>query len=305
MNFDHFVTSLNQTKQNIIVSCFYQIDNKHSTEQFSNWISNFLHLQSLKFVFTDEQTLSSSFDLNLSEINVPNYKWKTFFNSERNVVFIILPLTETFVWKHFGDYMKYSTTIDIEKLKGINHNEWLYTIWNNKSWFLLETIQLTESFQHLCNGYYWVDIGSIRVTPSPEISKFISSLKFVNRSSTKIILMLMKTFNEFDLEMIDNVPIIFHNNSVVNRVVGGFFGGGADEIRQWCQLYQQELSLFQQLKLYGGKDQYIMTSILIKNYHLFNIQLSQLHDQLTEQIANTLQLSRWFCYIPLFSTICE
>jgi hypothetical protein len=307
VEFSDFISSLPQLKQNIIVSCFYQIDNKHTQTEFNNWISNFLCLSSLKFIFTDKSTLFSLFEsslqLKISPIEFPDTKLTLFCNIDNKIVFAIMPLTETFIWEHFSDYMIYSKSIDIERLDGLQHNEMLYTIWNNKSWFLLETVYLTQHFDHLCNGYYWVDIGSIRTKPTPQIQSLISSFNFVNRLSTKMIFMLIESFEEMDFEMINDVPIIFQNNCIVNRIEGGFFGGGPKEIYEWCNLYYQELSLFQHLKLFGGKDQYIMSSIIMKNHQLYDICPSEIKDKHLQTIADLLQLSEWFYYICLFSDI--
>jgi len=254
----------------------------------------------VKFVYTDNKTLPC-FGISYEPVHFANSTLQIFCNLDKKIFFVIMPLTQTFVWKNFSDYMIHSTTLDSECLFGENHNEWLYTIWNNKSWFLKETVELTKDFHHFCNAYYWTDIGSIRCKPTPEIHKIISSLSFVNRESKKMMFMQILKFEEFDFEMVDNVPIIFHNNAVVNRIEGGFFGGGAQEIEDWCNLFFEEICLFRKLNLFGGKDQYMMSSAIMKNYHNLQIYESKIYNDQQKFLADLLSLNNWFYYICIFS----
>ena len=58
-----------------------------------------------------------------------------------------------------------------------------------------------------------------------------------------------------------------------NYIQGGFFGGHKNAIKNWVQMYTDELSLFIRTKTFGGKDQYIMNNIYLKySEHLHIIQ---------------------------------
>jgi hypothetical protein len=175
-------------------------------------------------------------------------------------------LEDTFIWKNYKNLMIYSEKIDPEITIGIIHNRYLYTIWNNKSFWLKETIDIISA-----EGYYWVDIGCIRYNITDDVKTFVSSLNLVNRNNNKLILSIIEEFIPSDEQYVNSIPYIYYNNNNVIRIQGGFFGGGKNEILEWCELYIEELNLFDNYKVFSGKDQYIMGSIYLKYKYKFDI----------------------------------
>jgi len=291
--------------KSVVVSCYYEIENKRPSEHFIDWINNFLFIKSPKVVYTDIKTLNNVFmeklllktiQLNLTE-NVVG-----FFCNEKNTLFIIQNLEDTFIWKHYKNLMEYSETIDKEIQCGINHNKYLYTIWNNKSFFLKDTSIFVNA-----ECYYWSDIGCIRYKSTPEIQKLVSSLNFAKNitNNTKITLSLICKFEHTDEQFVNGIPYIYYNNSKIDRIQGGFFGGGKKEIIEWCDLYIEQLEQFKKYNIFSGKDQYVMGSIFLRYKYKFNIIQPSLFNITEEMIRQQPHLKfgedPWFRYLVIFN----
>ena len=79
-------------------------------------------------------------------------------------------------------------------------------------------------------------------------------------------------FTENDYHYSNSIPYIYYNSSTItNRIQGTFFGGGKDNLLEWCELYIDELNLFEKFKVFAGKDQNIMSSIYMKYKYKFDI----------------------------------
>ena len=251
---------------NIIVSAYYIIENKRPSNDFNEWIKNFMFVKSLKVIYTNKLTFENifiKFYKNIHKDSENIYK-----DHDNNCIYIIQELEDTYIWKNYKNLMILSEKKDPEILKGINHNKYLYTIWNNKSFWLKETSDIIKA-----DGYYWVDIGCIRYKSNDDVKSFVKSLNFVNRkNNNKIILSFINQFNlEDDHYYVDSIPYIYYNNNTIIRIQGGFFGGGKEAIIEWCDLYIDELNLFDKYKVFAGKDQYIMGSIYLKYKYKFDI----------------------------------
>lgn len=270
----------NQIDNNIIVTAYYIIENKRSSSDFIDWIQNFFYLNSFKVIYTNKYTFQTLFlhiyknitkiDNNISNIlcinkNSTHYE-NLYCDVTTNSLFVIQELEDTFIWKNYKNLMILSEKKDPEILQGIVHNKYLYTIWNNKSFWLNDTINILSAY-----SYYWVDIGCIRYTFNDEIKSFVKSLNFINRNSTKFILSLIEEFNINDDYYVNSIPFIYYNNNNIIRIQGGFFGGGKNEIIEWCKYYIDELNLFEKYNVFAGKDQYIMGSIYLKYKYKFDI----------------------------------
>jgi hypothetical protein len=292
----------NSCLKSVIVSCYYEIENKRPSECFIDWIKNFLYIQSPKVIYTDIKTLNNVFKtIKECSEKIVEISPGIFFCNE-NTVFIIQNLENTFIWKHYKSLMEFSETIDKEKQSGINHNKYLYTIWNNKSFFLKDT-----SLYINAECYYWSDIGCIRYKSTPEIQKLVSSLNFAKNiiNNTKITLSLICQYANTDEQYVNGIPYIYYNNSKIDRIQGGFFGGGKNEILEWCNLYIEQLEQFKKYKLFAGKDQYIMGCIYLKYKYKFNtIQpyLFNITEEMLRQQPN-LKLGEdpWFRYLVIFN----
>lgn len=298
------IPNWNSCLKSVIVSCYYEIENKRSSECFRDWIKNFLYIQSPKVIYTDFKTLNNVFKIIDNECMNKTIEINPgiFFCNEKNTVFILQDLEDTFIWKHYKSLMEFSETIDKEKHSGINHNKYLYTIWNNKSFFLKDTSIYVDA-----ECYYWSDIGCIRYKSTPEIQKLVSSLNFVKNvtNNTKITLSLICQYENMDEQLVNGIPYIYYNNSKIDRIQGGFFGGGKNEIIEWCELYIEQLEQFKKYKLFSGKDQYLMGCIFLKYKYKFNIIHPYLfnitEDMIKQQPNLKLGEDPWFRYLVIFN----
>ena len=263
--------------ENIIVTAYYIIENKRPSIDFNDWIENFFYLKSRKIIFTNKETMDNLF----------SKKFKHIFN---DTLFIIQELEDTYIWKNYKNLMELSEQKDPEIRNGINHNKYLYTIWNNKSFWLKEATKYIDT-----TGYYWVDIGCIRYKSTNDVKSFVKSLDFVNRKKTNIILSSIYQFSPNDEYYIDSIPSIYYNNNPIIRIQGGFFGGGKKELFEWCDLYIDELNQFEKYKIFSGKDQYIMGSIYLKYKYKFDIFIPT-NMEYNEKYCNDI----WFRFLKAF-----
>ena len=284
----------NKINNNIIVTCYFKIKNKRPSEEFNNWIINFFYLKSFKVIFTNKETLEQVFFnlfKNIKQININDSFTSNFYTDEtNNSLYILQELEDTFIWKNYKSLMELSETKDPERTKGIQHNKYLYTIWNNKSFWLREITEIIPAM-----GYYWVDIGCIRYNVSNDVYQFVSSLNFVNRLEQKIVLSVIDDFNTEDEYFADSIPYIYYNNNEIIRIQGGFFGGGKKQIIEWCELYIDELNQFEKYKIFAGKDQYIMGSIYLKYKYKFDVFLPK-NINYRDSYCNDI----WFRFLKYF-----
>jgi hypothetical protein len=281
--------NLNQENNNLIVTAYYKIKNKRESNLFIDWIKNFFFLKSFKVVYTNRDTLENVFMnlyKNIVKFNNQNDKY---IDISINSLFVIQELEDTFIWKNYKHLMDFSEKKDVEILKGINHNKYLYTIWNNKTFWLKETSEFIHS-----KSYYWVDIGCIRYPSTKNVQLFVSSLDFVNRKNTKIIFSIIDEFKN-DEFYVNSIPYIYYNNGEVTRIQGGFFGGGKNELIEFSNLYIDELNLFEKFKVFAGKDQYIMGSIYLKYKYKFDIFIPK-NESYNERYCDDI----WFRFLKLF-----
>ena len=288
---------MNTNQINIVVTSYYTIDNKRPSSDFNEWIKNFICLTTRKVIFTDQKTLNDLFMKlykNIVKFHLDNISIKSniYIDDFNNCLYIIQELEDTYIWKNYKNLMELSEKKDPEILKGINHNKYLYTIWNNKSFWLKE---ITEFIQ--ADGYYWVDIGCIRYQSNNDVQSFVKSLNFVNRTNNeKIVLSLIDTFTPSDEQYyVDSIPYIYYNNNPIIKIQGGFFGGGKKPILEWCELYIDELNQFDKYKVFAGKDQYIMGSIYLKYKYKFDIFIPTLMEY-NEKYCHDV----WFRFLKAF-----
>jgi hypothetical protein len=290
------MNKINETNKNIIVTSYYIIENKRPSSEFNEWIKNFMYLNSLKVIFTNKNTFDTLFSLLYKHII---YESSNIYKDHvNNSIYIIQELEDTYIWKNYKNLMELSEKKDPEILKGINHNKYLYTIWNNKSFWLKETSELFNTWEGSHDtGYYWVDIGCIRYKSNDDVKSFVKSLNFVNRiNNDKIVLSFINQFTPSDDHCyVNSIPQIYYNNVPIIRIQGGFFGGDKQAILEWCELYIDELNQFDKYKVFAGKDQYIMGSIYLKYKYKFDIFIPTSMDY-NEIYCNDI----WFRFLKAF-----
>jgi len=240
-------------KSNItIVTAFFTMKSKFTQDTYKNWMTNFLTLDEYMVIFTD----------------IHNYEYISSLRNNSNT-FIIVTSIEKFEVAKYMDYWKYCHSIDIENFR---HTVELYMIWNEKTYFVDKAVHLNPFDSQY---FFWMDIGCIR---DVNLLKYINKFYVDGIPENKTILSAVthtipsNYFNE------NKISVSFENRNGLscvefNYIQGGFFGGHKNAIKNWVQMYTDELSLFIRTKTFGGKDQYIMNNIYLKySEHLHIIQ---------------------------------
>ena len=100
-----------------LVTAYYPIRSKFSTERYMNWASTFLRIDAPIILFTDE-----------SMVDAIRHR-----RGERPIHIIVLPFEQLETWKMYESNWKEQHHMDPEKS---HHTPELYTIWAEKAFFV-------------------------------------------------------------------------------------------------------------------------------------------------------------------------
>ena len=227
-----------------LVSAYYQVKSKHSNYEYLSWLRNILLLNKSLVFFTSKNLLPIIKKLRPIKLH---YKTK----------FIDLEMEDFYVYKNFRNEFNKSFYIDPENSY---HTIPLYMIWAEKNMFLKRAI-LNNHFHSKC--FYWIDAGYFR-------EKKIYMKKYINNwPSTKkcfedkrVLMGQVKNFSYFEKNKIVNFDITAIKN-VENdiNVIGGLFGGQANNILIFGDYYYKALNKYSNQSLFIGKDQNIYTFV--------------------------------------------
>lgn len=263
-----------------VVTCYYIIPNKRPHENYIQWIKNFFSIPCNMHIFTDNNTIELL---------------KTIRHESSNTHYEILPIENFYVSK-YDDLWAHSLSIDIEKkYENVNHTVELYKIWAEKIFMCREAIRKNIFGSEI---FCWSDIGCVRNTDMfPVVYTFPCGLpKYLEKN--KVMFSCVTQITNGDYEFNENkISKIFENLSCdtsctsKNRIQGGFFAGYAEPLLKYSNMYEEELELFRKTKTFAGKDQYIMTNILLKNPYQF---------QVIEACNRDYYWDEWFTYLIRF-----
>ena len=269
-----------------IVSCYYNLSSfsKYNHNMYLKWLENFLQMPFYLVFFLDKQKDKDIYDF--IKLKRKHFAFKTYIYD--------LSMEEFNTYKYL-DYWKFCKNIDIEKY----HSEELYMIWNEKI-FLVERTTKINPFKS--EWFFWVDSGSIR-----DYSMIEKIIEFPNNKiiekylkKDKIVFSLIEDFEKEDFILNNNnIPIIFQNQDettsceIKNRIQGGFFGCHLNMILKFVNIFTNELELYINTNTFGGKDQYIFSSMYVKYTDNFILFLSN---------KNTVSNDLWFEFYYKFST---
>lgn len=224
-----------------IVTAFFSMPSKHTKNNYLSWIKNFLLLNENMVIFTDNE----------------NYEYINSLRNSSNTHIIVTSIDKFNTYKYI-DYWDYCKSIDIETV----HNTQLYILWNEKTFFVEKAINLNKFNSEY---FFWMDIGCIRDEQMiPHIKKF--SCIGIDKNKTiisKVSNVINKQLND------DGISVDLQNKNgkscdIINYIQAGFFGGHTQALKNWINLYKNELELFVRTKTFGGKEQNIMCNISIK-----------------------------------------
>jgi glycosyl transferase family 25 len=269
-----------------IVSAYYNLLllSKYSNDIYLKWLDNFLQMPFYLVFFLDIKKDKDIYEF--IKIKRKHFGFKTYIYN--------LSMEEFITYKYL-DYWKFCKNIDIEKY----HSEELYIIWNEKI-FLVEKATKINPFKS--EWFFWVDSGSIRDYSMIEKIIEFPNIKIIEKylKKNKILFSLINDFEKEDLMLNNNnIPIIFQNKdetaccSIKNRIQGGFFGCHLNMIPKFVNIFTNELELFMNTNTFGGKDQYIFSSMYVKYTDDFILFLPN---------KNNVSDDIWFEFYYKFST---
>jgi len=233
-----------------IVSCYYRLnESKHSAEEYMCWIIQFLvNIDTPIIMFSDGEEYTFLCDIrkqaNLSDKFFPIRK----------------PLAE----------LKFSTPDWIEtwkqQVEKSNykhlHNEELYRIWANKSFFVQEAIQLNPfESEH----FVWCDAGCWRDNRiSGRYGKGWPSVDALKPGCLLLLTMedldpFFQQLNDMSLQTLDDVVTRVRTDNVCT-FSGSILAGDKAAWQKWTPIFQSVLECFIKHNLFAGDDQSVIAS---------------------------------------------
>ena len=222
-----------------LVTAYYPIRSKFSTERYMNWASTFLRIDAPIVLFTDE-----------SMVDAIRHR-----RGERPIHIIVLPFEQLETWKMYESNWKKQHHMDPEKS---HHTPELYTIWAEKAFFVEKAVH-TNPFH--TDFFFWCDIGAFR---DPYVSHTILETFPSSRylEPERILFQSVGDLKPSDqichADGIRGEVISASWNEI--RLVGGLWGGGKDACLRWKKAYQRMLEAYFRAGRFAGKDQQVMLS---------------------------------------------
>ena len=233
----------NYTMDNItLVTAFYNIESKHSFNEYLEWINNILKINRSMVFYTEKSTYKKIKKMRSKEL-------------KKKTIWIEYNMKDFYSYKHYLKEFKETYNLDIEKSY---HSVPLYLIWAEKCKFLENAI-IKNYFNSTC--FYWVDAGYFRN------SKTINS--YLNWPSSKkcfedprVIFNALRNSSKSEIEELRNFNINTHIEfQRKDNVGGGMFGGKSKFINKFVNLYYNTIELFVKKKIFIGKDQNLFAYI--------------------------------------------
>ena len=237
-----------------IVSAYYKMKSKHSSEQYLEWISNFVLLNKSLVFFTSKEFMPIIKKLRPKELY---YKTK----------FIELEIEDFYTYKNF--YIEFNETYKID-IENSYHSVPLYMIWAEKSTFLKKAIY-KNYFHSKC--FYWVDAGYFR-EKKIEMKKYINNWPSTKKcfEDKRLLMGQVKYFSDsFKQKLINFDKEAHYKLQKSINVIGGILGGQIENTLKFTDLYYNSIKLFIKHKIFIGKDQNIYTFVALSNPKIINL----------------------------------
>ena len=230
---------LNHTKKVIsdvsLVSAYYPIVSKYSTNQYMEWIAPFWSKLKCNIIFFTTPTLVNYF--------------KNILNSRATVVG--LPFDELEAFKKYGlDFWKSQLVKDHEP----DHSAELYALWYEKKEFVLKAIALNP---YNTSKFVWCDAGICRSESwLATANNFPTAYKL---PKDKLCVLRITDFEDLD------------NFQYINTVGGGILGGSIEVWNSFSTMYDTMLKKYVAANKFVGKDQSIIASIVKEDPGMFHL----------------------------------
>ena len=126
-----------------MITAYYNIQSKHSHEQYVEWMSNMLTVQDCLVIFTDPDTTET-----IRSLRPAAYPT------------LIIPYTiDTFLVNTILTSEDWDTHEKMDPESGIGHNRDLYAVWNEKA----NMMKIVADDNPFSSSYFvWLDIGAVR-----------------------------------------------------------------------------------------------------------------------------------------------
>ena len=251
-----------------LVSAYYRIKSKHTSEQYLKWINNIVLLNKSIVFFTNKEFMET-----LKEMRPKQLHYKT--------VFIELEIKDFFSYKNFYKEFNHSFEIDTENRY---HTVPLYMIWAEKCMFLKKAIS-KNYFNSKC--FYWIDIGYFREEKN-EMKKYLNNWPSTKKcfEDKRLLMGQVKNFSIVQKEKIVNFDIDEHKRLQLEKnVAGNLFGGQVENIKKFIDFYYDSIRLFLKKGIFIGKDQNIFTYIAFSHSENINLVPCETYNELKKYLS--------------------
>jgi hypothetical protein len=212
-----------------IVTSYYTVPSKHSSDEYVNWISNLMSFDNNFVIFTEAQHLDLIRSLRVGK-------------EDRTVIVIEELGSSSMATKYDSEFWERQQAMDPEG--AIHKSKELYIIWNEKvEW--LKRASVSNPFDS--DFFAWFDIG------------FFRSDEFVGVD-------ILKNLDNIELQrgqvmLLDCSPLMWYvpEFAQTHSLGGGFVGGDAEGIYQYHKVFYEALDTIARTG-FIGKDQPVMYS---------------------------------------------
>jgi len=242
-----------------IVTCYYKFPSKHSYNEYSKWMTNFLTtVETPMVIFTNDESYEDIKQLR---------QW-----NEKNTIIITRPLDELYCAQ--PKYIKYWMKDWQRDGERGYHNINLYIVWNQKSKFVEEVIE-----QNYFNTEYfcWCDIGCFRTKEGLDKYKQFPNIEKIENTNTKDKIQLLNIEPFIDKETTYVNDIKYNSSKIINifqlqcRIGGTIFLGHKIAWKLWIPTFYTMMETFMQNDTFTGKDQDIMAMVVLMYPSLVNL----------------------------------
>ena len=239
-----------------LVTAYYKIKSKHSYDEYLEWMKNLLKVNRSLVIYGDKSTINITKD----------FRPKKYHNK---TIWIEREMKDFYTFKNFEKEFNDTYKLDIEKFR---HTVSLYHVWAEKCKFLEEVVK-NNYFNTKC--FYWVDIGYFR---NPKLAKNYTNWPSTNKclKDPRVIFNHMRKFYSKEIIFFKRLNINYYRIFMRKyNVAGNIFGGQAEYIKNFSNIYYNTIKLFAKNKMFIGKDQNLFAYIALLNPKLVKLVYSR------------------------------